>query len=251
MDGEGILDRVLRVLDCFSEEEPELGAAELCARTGLPESTMHRLLRGCVERGLLMRAPQHGYAIGMRLWELGEASPVSVRLRETALPHLARLYEATGENVHLAVLHGEAPEAAVALMVGRVTGRQAIPTVSRAGGRNPLHTTGVGKALLAAQDEPWLERYFSAPRARETAHTITDEAELRHDLERARGRGYATTREEMTLGNISVAAALPRIPGLPPAAIGVVVHLARADERRLAAIVLRTARELHAELKRG
>jgi DNA-binding IclR family transcriptional regulator len=247
--GEGLLDRALRVLGSFSEDDPALTAAELGARATLSSSTLHRLLARLVDQGLLVRLPDRRYAIGPRLWELGELSPLALRLRETALPHMLRLYEATGENVHLAVLDGPSPEGSAALYVGRVTGRHSIPTLSRMGGRGPLHTTGVGKALLMTRDDAWLARYFTAPLERETVHSLTDENALRTDLSRARARGFATTREEMTLGNVSVAAPLPRIDGLPPTAIGLVVHLERADERRLGPLVIQTARELADDLR--
>lgn len=247
--GVGVLTRAMSVLQCFTDDEPELSAAQLAAQTGLATSTLHRLLAQLTDFGLLTRTPGHRYAIGSRLWELGELSPLSLRLRETALPHMLRLYEATGENVHLAVLDGVSPESASALFVGRLTGQASIPTLSRMGGRHPLHTTGVGKALLATRDARWLERYFSVPLQRETTHSITTEAELRADLTRARARGFATTREEMTLGNVSIAAPLGRIDGLPPAALGVVVHLARADERAQAPLVVQAAKELTKALK--
>ncbi|MBN9193582.1 IclR family transcriptional regulator [Microbacterium sp.] len=245
----GMLARTMRVLGCFSEDEPAVTAAEIAARTGLPTSTVHRLLADLVGHGLLARAPGHRYVVGPRLWELGELSPLALRLRETALPHMARLYEATGENVHLAVLDGPAPEASDALFVGRVTGSGSIPTLSRMGGRQPLHTTGVGKALLSTRDAAWLERYFEVPLERETLHSVTDPEVLRAELARARARGYATTREEMTLGNVSVAAPVAPVQGLPPIAIGLVVHLERADERRLAPLVVQAARDLHADLR--
>ncbi|WES63333.1 IclR family transcriptional regulator [Microbacter sp. GSS18] len=247
--GEGVLDRMLRVLDCFSEDEPELTAAELSERTGLASSTLHRLLAQLVTEQLLGRAAGHRYTIGVRLWELGELSPLSLRLRETALPHMARLYEATGENVHLAVLSGATPQTSFALYVGRITGRGSIATLSRMGGRGPLHATGVGKALLSARDEAWLEQYFEAPRERETVHTVIDEDELRAEIAQARLRGYAHTREEMTLGNISVAAPLGPVEGMPPIALGVVVHLDRADERRLGPLVVQASRDLQDQLR--
>jgi len=248
---EGVLARVLRVLDCFHEDEPALTAAQLSTRTGLALSTLHRLLATLVERGLLVRLPAHRYAVGARLWELGEMSPLSLRLRETALPHMMRLYEATGENVHLAVLDGATPAASEALFVGRVTGRSSTPTISRMGGRGPLHTTGVGKALLATRTEGWLAEFFRHPLERETTLSITTEDALRADIAQTRARGYATAHEEMTLGNVSIAAPLRHVDGLPPVAIGVVVRLARADERRLAPLVMQTARDLYDALRTG
>jgi len=249
MPDDGMLARIMRVLSCFSEDEPAIGAGDIAARSGIPVSTVHRMLTDLVAEGLLARAPGRTYTIGARLWELGELSPLSLRLRETALPHMARLYEVTGENVHLAVLDGPSPEASIALFVGRVTGTGSIPTLSRMGGRQPLHTTGVGKALLSTCDSAWLDRYFTVPLQRETTHSILDEQRLRSELRRAQLRGYATTREEMTLGNVSVAAPVAPVQGLPPIAIGVVVHLDRADERRLAPLVVQAARDLHHDLR--
>ena len=248
-----MLDRALAVLGCFSEDEPSLGVGELAARTGIALSSLHRLLATLVAHGLLVRVPGHHYAVGARMWEIGELSPLSLRLRERATPFLVRLYEATGENVHLAVLDGDEPESASVLYVGRVTGRRSIETISRAGGRGPLHATGVGKALLATRDEEWLDRFFLRRLEKETVHTVTSERALRREIRATRAAGYSRTREEMTLGNISIAVALPPVPGLPPIAVGLVVHLARAEspdaESRLSAMLVQSAREIHAAIR--
>ncbi|GGH49204.1 IclR family transcriptional regulator [Microbacterium album] len=248
-EADGMLARTMRILACFTADDPELSASHLGRLTGLSSSTLHRILTQMLELGLLSRAPGRRYAVGVRLWELGELSPLALRLRETALPHMSRLYEATGENVHLAVLDAPAPERATALYVGRLTGRTSIPTLSRMGGRQPLHTTGVGKALLAMQSEDWIDRFLARPLERETLHSITEPDAVRAEIERARARGYATTREEMTLGNVSVAAPVGTVAGLPPTAIGVVTHIDGADTRRLGALVTQTAAELGRALR--
>jgi DNA-binding IclR family transcriptional regulator len=108
----------------------------------------------------------------------------------------------------------------------------------------------VGKALLGAQDDAWLDAYFHRTLERETVYSIIDETQLRDEIASARERGFATTRQEMTLGNISIAAAIPATADLPPAAVGVVTHLARADERRLGPLVVAAARDIARELAR-
>ncbi|QTX03839.1 IclR family transcriptional regulator [Agromyces archimandritae] len=246
--GDGVLARAARLLGAFDDDHDELPLAELAARSGLARSTVHRLAVELERLGFLARTPA-GWTIGAVLWELGERSPLSMRLREVALPHLGRLYEAIGENVHLAVLDGPA-EHAEALYVARLSGPRAIPTVSRMGGRHPLYATGVGKALLEGVDADFLDRYLAAvPRERETVHTVLDAATLRRQIDEARERGWATTRQEMTLGNVSVAAPIPQVLGLPPAAVGVVAHIARADERRLGRLVVDAARQIAADLR--
>jgi DNA-binding IclR family transcriptional regulator len=241
-----VLARAALILHAFTEDYPDLDLAELTRRCGLPRSTTHRLAAELIELRLLSRSPRGRYTIGTGLWELGELSPLSMRLRETALPHLARLYETTGENVHLAILDG-----VDTLYVERITGHRSVPLLSRMGGRAPLHVTGVGRAILATRDEGWLADYFTAPLERETTFSIVDEQALRADITATRDRGYAITRQEMTLGNSSIAAALPTIPELPQIAIGVVTHLKDADEGRLAPLVMRSAHELGEALRQA
>jgi DNA-binding IclR family transcriptional regulator len=241
--GDSVLARATRILRSFSEDTPELDLSQLTELTGLPRSTVHRLAAELVELGHLDRMESGRYTVGLGLWELGELAAVSIRLRELALPHLLTLFAATSENVHLAVLSGTE-----ALYVARLTGSSSIPTLSRMGGRLPLHTTGVGKALLSAMDDDWLASYFALPRERDTMHSVTDERALRREIATARQRGYATTRQEMTLGSISFAAPLAPLPGLPRAAVGVVTHLTRGDNTRLAPLVLRAATDISQEL---
>ena len=110
----------------------------------------------------------------MRLWEIGSLAPQRNGLREIAIPFMEDLYEATHENVQLAVLAGRE-----ALFVERINGRHSVPTVTRVGGRLPLHATGVGKALLAFAPEPVLEEVIAAGLPALTQSTITDPRALR------------------------------------------------------------------------
>lgn len=248
-DDSGMLARVMRILGCFTADEDELGASQLAELSGLSPSTLHRITSQMIDYGLLVRVPGRRYALGERIFELGELSPLSLRLRETALPHMQRLYEATGENVHLAVLDRVDPRGAAALFVGRVTGHGSIPTLTRMGGRQALHAVGTGKALLAAQSDDWIDEYCRWPLLHETVHTLVTPEQIRADVEATRSRGYALAREEMTLGNVSIGVTLGSVPGLPLAALGVVVALDRADERRLGALVRQSAADLTRALR--
>lgn len=242
--GDSVLARANRMLLAFTDDDPELDLPKLAARSGLARSTAHRLATQLVGLGLLDRTPT-GYIVGTRLWEIGELSPVSWRLRETALPHLLALHKETGENVHLAMLAGTE-----VLYVSRLTGQLSVPVLSRMGGRLPLHTTGVGKAILATRDDDWLAAYFLEPHEKETTYSVTDEEGIRAEIVRGRAMGYSVTRQEMTLGNASIAAAVPAVPGLPPSAVGVVSHLGRGDEARIAPLVMAAAAEIGRELAR-
>jgi DNA-binding IclR family transcriptional regulator len=95
-------------------------------------------------RRALERTPDGEYVIGLRLLEIASRAPRGHGLRATALPYMQDLHHATGQHVLLAVRDGGA-----AVLVERLSARGAGRVMYRVGGRLPLHSTGVGLALLA------------------------------------------------------------------------------------------------------
>jgi len=239
-----VLDRAIDILGCFGPDAHALTLTELSDRTGLPLSSCHRIVASLVARGYLDRGADRRYRVGTALWTVAQHAPLSDRLRESALPALARLYEETGENITLAVL-----DRGQALYVERLMGERSIPTVSRAGGYLPLHTTGVGKVLLAYESAEEIERYLSEPLARPTRDSIGNPERLRRELAEVRERGYAITRQEMTAGSGSIAVPIMH-GGQCVAAVGVIVHLARLDVNRLVGTLTRAAATIVTELER-
>lgn len=241
--GSSLLDRAHRILTALPAEGTGATLAELADGAGLPLSTTHRIAAELVRIGHLERGGDGTYTAGSGLWELGERAPIVRRLREAADPELVDLYDRTGENAHLAVLiDGEM------LYLARSTGARAIPTLVRVGVRHPVHATGVGRAILATMPADAAETMLRRPLAQVTPFTITDPARLRTELAASRERGYALTRQEMSLGNASIAVALAARAGLPRAAIGVVTHLATADEQRLVPLLRRAAAAIEERL---
>ena len=241
--GATVIARTAKLLAAFDGRHPRLTLSEASARSGLSMTTTHRMLGELVEANLLSRGTDHRYSIGRALWELGELSPLSLNLRETALPYLLTLYEATAENVHLAILDG-----VEALYIARLVGPRSIPTISRMGGRLPLHTTGVGKALLAWQNEAFLVAYFARELERPTKFSITSEPRLRAQLAEIRRSGFSQTHQEMTLGNTSLAVPVIGRGSGPLAAVGLVTHTMRADAVRLVPVLQKAAAGMSASL---
>jgi DNA-binding IclR family transcriptional regulator len=234
--GRSVISKVVSLLDAFTPSAPELSLGELAAITGLPVSTTYRLASELVAWGGLERAEGgSGYRIGVRLWELGALAPRNATLREVTLPFMQDLYEATRENVHLAVLDGRE-----ALYVDTIAGRGAVPVRSRRGGRLPLHATGVGKVLLAYAPEPLLHELVESGLRRYTPHTVIAPGHLRRSLAEVRRAGFACAREEMSLGSQSVASPIVDADGMVVAALAVVQRTGRGDVRKLAPAV-RTA----------
>lgn len=226
--GRSVTAGALAVLKAFDQHHVSLSLTELARRSRLPLSTAHRLVADLVAGQALERRADGRYVVGRWLWRLGLLAPVHLELREIALPFLEDLYEATRENVHLAVREG-----IEVLYIERIRGHASVPIVSGAGSHLPLHATGVGKVLLAyAPPEVVAEALARA--ARITGHTITEPGRLRRDLAEVRRRGYARTVEEMTLGTCSVAVPVLDADGVVVAALGLVATTLRRDLVRLA-----------------
>jgi DNA-binding IclR family transcriptional regulator len=86
---------------------PVLTLSDITRRLSQPVSTTHRQLRELTRWGALERDEAGRYSIGLHLWEVGALAPRSKGLREVSLPFLEDLYEATHQNVQVAVLDGD------------------------------------------------------------------------------------------------------------------------------------------------
>jgi DNA-binding IclR family transcriptional regulator len=224
--GTSVTSRALAILSAFDEQHRSLSLSDIAARADLPLATAHRLLGELFRWGALERLPSGDYVIGRKIWDIGHLAPAETGLRQIAEPFLHDLYGATLATVHLAVREG-----VEVVYLDRLRGNQSVPVVSKVGGRLPLHTTGVGKVLLAHAPGEVQESVLGAL-TRITPYTITQPGVLRRQLRQAREKGYATTREEMSLGACSIAVPIHRGDEVI-ASLGLVVSTLKGSEQRL------------------
>lgn len=226
--GPSVMSKALAILAAFSPESPRLRLVEICRATGLKAPTAHRLLGELVEWGALEKLDDGQYRVGLRLWEIGSLSPRSRTLREIARPFMQDLYEATRENVHLAVLRDSQ-----VLYVEKFFGRRSIRIPTHIGERLPLHPTGAGKVLLAFSPATLQEQVMRAGLRRFTPNTIIRPGTLGRVLDEVRRTGIATCVEELTVGAFSVAAPIVDARHRTVAALSLVVRSAPGTPDRM------------------
>ncbi|MFY0406522.1 IclR family transcriptional regulator [Solicola sp. PLA-1-18] len=231
-----VTDKVLALLAAFDAQSPELTLSELARRAEVSLSTAHRRVAELVEWGALERTSAGRYRVGLRLWEVASLAPRGQRLREVALPFLEDLYVVTRQNVQLAVREGDE-----LVFVERLAGREAVPVMTRVGGRFSLHATGVGLVLLAFAPAEVQERVLSGDLTRYTEHTLTDPRELRRVLAQVRAEGFAVSDRMVTVDALSVAAPVVDAAGGVVAAISLVVLADDAAPVRSLVTTVRTA----------
>ena len=156
--GSQTLLRGLDVIDAVIDGPITL--ADLAAKLGLTRSTTHRLATALIDRRYLTFVPRLGYHFGPKLLELGFHAQQQTDLVQVARPHLEDLAAATEDTVHLGVVDSER-----ALYLDKIPGRRRVEISSRVGDRQPLTSTGLGKALLLDDDPRHWLKLFEEDRA--------------------------------------------------------------------------------------
>ena len=227
-------DRVLAVLRELAERPDGVGLDELSRAMGSPKATVHRALAALRRAGFATQDGRGRYVLGDDFLRLAfahnEARPEGVRV----MPALRALSDRYGETTHYAVLDGDS----VVYRAKADPPSGGVRLTSMVGGRNPAHSTAVGKMLLALAlpDDDAVRRWAKgrAFEARTPATLISTDA-LVAELARTRERGYATDDEENEPG-IACIAVPAHLLG-PGQASGAVSVSAVAFRTPLAALV--------------
>ncbi|WP_216903112.1 IclR family transcriptional regulator [Nocardia alni] len=200
------VDRAFELLELVADAGGEATLSQLAESSGLPQPTIHRLLRTLIAGGYIRQQPSRRYSLGPRLIRLGETA--GKVLGSSARPHLTRLRDLTGETSNMAVLDGDQ-----VVYVAQVPSPHAMRMFTEVGQRVDLHCTAVGKAVLATlpstESDRILARITMSPR---TIHTITDPAVIREEIDQIRTKGYAVDDGEQEIGVRCFAVAIPNAP---------------------------------------
>ena len=231
----------LRILEGFLRARRPLLAAEVATLTGLPRSSVFRVLKALRTAGFLFQDTQtRHYVLGPRMLQLGALAQEQLARDEVVTPPLLELGQTTGETVTYSVV--DVPNRLCTFVLD---GPSDLRHVAQAGARYPLHLGAAGKVILAHLPE-------------EVAQTITRGQglnslqldELGRQLAEIRERGFAATQGERVsgtsalaapvflsgkiAGSVAVAGPHDRMTGVIAQQSGLVIAAARALERRLA-----------------
>ncbi|MDQ0618282.1 IclR family transcriptional regulator [Arthrobacter globiformis] len=193
--GLSVVSKTVAILGAFSGERTELGLTELSHATGMPTSTVHRLVQELVQCGALERTATGRYVVGLKLWGIASRTPYSYALSDAAMPYLQQLLETTRGHAHLAALHGQS-----ALVLEKLSWAESEQTISRIGSNLPLHATATGQVLLAYAPRALQEEVLAGPLPAFTSRTITDPLMFRRLLAMIRHQAVSRSLGELVPG---------------------------------------------------
>jgi IclR family acetate operon transcriptional repressor len=244
------VEKALLVLAYVAECGHVVSLKSVSGALGIPKTTAFRYLQTLTRAGFLAHDVRTDrYVGGPRLATIARINASIARARELARPlmqDLTREYEGT---VNLAV---KGDGAVVYLDVIEPAG--GFRTKVRSGDAHPLHSTALGKAILAFMPEEESLDYLSRPLTERTGRTLVDRAELARQLRQVARSGYATETGENEDGAMCVGVPILDERSYPIVAISVSLpvqrmspsHAMKAGDR-----LVQAARALSLRLRAG
>lgn len=218
MTGSQSLERGLNLLKTLCESSDAVGIREVARRAGLSAAIVQRLMNTLAEWDYVEQAHDtRRYRLGHAALALAHQVIRQDPMLEASQEELRLLARDHHLNGFLGVRRGDRG-------VYRLAVQSDGPLVIRAnpGDRLALHSTALGKVLLAALDDAdVLALLGAAPLEARTPRTIVDPERLVGQLRKVRILGYATAIEENLPGIVSVGAGVRDAAGAIVGALSV------------------------------
>lgn len=206
----------LALVDIIEASNVPLRQVDLAEASGLPRPTVVRLLDTLCGMQVLTVSEDGLYGLGPRLASWGQSFLDRLNLSRLGSDIVQRLVTVSGETVFMGVVNGTS-----LLYVDAAHSPHPVRPAAHVGARNPLHSTGIGKALLAALSDEDRDRLLTFPLERRTPRTLTDRKSLFADLDLIRERGYSIDDTENEDGVRCVAAPIRDHGGKTMAAMSI------------------------------
>lgn len=239
----GSIDKALTVLEALAQHHR---VTDIAAATGLPKSTVHRILQSLLEWGFARSDGNGGYLPGPRILTL--AGKMMSRFDPTvqARGALRELADRTGMTVHFAIRSGDE-----IVYADKIEGRRPYRMKSRVGMSVPLHTTAIGKSVLARLPEAEVDEIVGrVGLTAVTRRSITDAGVLRRQLAEARDKGFSVDDGENDPGINCIGAPVLDHTGavIGGISLSALSHELDVEDEALAAEVIVAAREVSLSL---
>lgn len=239
--------RAIDILNLLAEAPEPLGVREIARRLDLAASNVQRLIKTLSKAGFLEQTEGTlRYKIGYRAFQVGNAFVGQNSLYTAVMPELYSL-----ASQHVTGFLGVLREQSV-VYLATVQSEGPIAITHRPGSQTHLHSTAMGKALLAEMSEKDIRALLgAAPLPRITPRTKVSLTHLLKEIETIRQEGYATSEEENRQGFYSAGAVVRDIGGHAIAVVSgaVPTALLKANDRaNIARLVVEAAQNASRKL---
>lgn len=243
------VERTFSILELVAESQNGLSNSDISRRLKLPKSSASYILRVMEKRGYLIRADGGKYRLGLKLMSLSRGQLAHSDVREIAKPILVQfLRKSRMSEVHLAVLDNGR-----AVYIEKVEAENSFIKMDIwVGHRLPVHTTAIGKVLVANLSDAEIEKILTLRgMEKKTRKSITSRAKFLQEIGKVRQIGAAIDNEENSLNVRCLAAPIYDANGALVAALGTsstILELSETNLPKVLAFVKEAARKVSEKL---
>ncbi|KAA0115218.1 MAG: transcriptional regulator, IclR family protein [Mycobacterium sp.] len=184
-----VLGKITEILDAFTLSRPSMTLGELQQATGLPTSTVQRLVTNMAAQGFLDRVGDQ-VRVGTRMAYWAASAMKDLDILSVLKPVLTELRDVTGETACFFRV-----EQHYRVCVAIAETRHALRRDMSVGKLIPLHAGSAGRVLLA-WNPALAEEILAGPLEPMTDGTVTSPDELRALIAKAKEDGYAISAGE-------------------------------------------------------
>jgi DNA-binding IclR family transcriptional regulator len=211
------LHRAFDILETIGNSQIPMSIKKITEETGLPKSTVYRLLNNLENRNYAFCDTNGNYRLGYQLLMMSQWAEKDFEIKNLAKASLESLNAFTKETVHLAILQGRR-----VLYVDTVESPYSSRLVIKMGTTNSVHCTALGKALLINhKDAEILDILEAEGMEKRTEHTVTKPLDYLKEMEVVRKLGYALDQQECEMEGRCIGAPIYDKSGKVVAAISV------------------------------
>ena len=205
-------EKIFTVLEAVGKTKGTNSVSVIQKLTGLPRSTVHRILQSMEKSGMIVYRQDKGYSISQKLQLLCLSSNQNTDFLEVMIPLVKEIAEKTQETVSVNVL-----ENMERICIYRVEGRKRAINNVHMGERGPLFSGSTGRVLTASLSPLKFEKALIYGEENGTI-TAANKKEVIAKVETCRQDGYAVSMEERYEGCWSIA--VPIVSGITRETLG-------------------------------
>jgi DNA-binding IclR family transcriptional regulator len=212
-----VLEKLIKVLDLYTYRENSFTLAEIEKKTGLPKTTVFRILKNFEKAGFLKYDPvQEKYSLGLRFLELGGIVYASLSIRKAAATFMDILSQSLKAIILLGVIKDDQ-----LLYIDKRESESIIRVTSHIGLKRPPYYGMLGMTLFAYMDDDEKKSLLKLyPPTKITEKTVTDIREIMQKLDETKRLGYYIEKDEVIEGLVGIGVPIRDFSGNVVAALG-------------------------------
>lgn len=193
--------RSMDILNLFLAHS-KLSFNEIVQFSGIPKTSVYRMVMSLEEMGLLDKDEDGKYSLGLLFLQFGHLVAERLDIRQVALPIMQKLHDEVGEAVNLIVQDGKE-----AIYIEKLDTKQPVRLYTAIGRRTPLYAGACSRVILAFMPHDEREKYLDETELKPIASgTITDKEKLRLLLKESQETGYTVSCSELENYTSAIAA---------------------------------------------